>query len=695
MVAAAQSRRIAMVVASALAITIPATAAVIRVPSGHVYGADGLVAAIRAANNTSEPDKIVLAPGTYRLNRVIDSPDGPIGLPTIFGALTITTDSFSDVPAAIIERTTGAQDFRILRVSENGALTLVGVTVRSGTTDDFGGGLLNRGRSTLINSIVTQNTARSGGGGISNRNNADRGPTARPGVLVVASSAITCNVAGFFGGGGILNEGTLVFTDSILSFNTADNFEPVSPKCGDVTRVEDLNGGGGGLMNRGTATLEHSLVSSNVGNFTVAETTGGGGIANFAGATLSVTNTTISGNLAKSQGGGIDNAGSLSLRFVTIADNLVVQPEGTARGGGIRSETGDFADTPPASLFVENSIVIDNRVRSGSAQPIPNDCDGMQMTSGGHNLFGNPGGRCGFTKAVGDQVEPFAAPGSFFDPLPDIQLGHTGGITPTHALFLSGSGNPAIDGANPLNCPATDQRRLARPIPFGFCDIGAYEAFSEPRTTTIDPGEVIKESMVLTQDHPGGITIGQDGIELDCNGKRIIGVGRGTGIELIGRRQVTIRNCDVQDFNNGISVEDSAGNLFVQNTVSGSRNDGVHIVRSAGNIIEMAWAKENGDDGFDFETTTASVVVSSEASRNTGNGFIVGLSSVGNLFVGTIIHGNGGRGLRVRQASSDSLFMQNFSCNNASTDVEENSHPNFFHNNTFCSEEGIRPREKF
>jgi hypothetical protein len=75
-------------------------------------------------------------------------------------------------------------------------------------------------------------------------------------------------------------------------------------------------------MNTGTATLEHSLVSANTGNVHI-QREDGGGIANSrvpcAGnfmcnglATMSITNSTISGNVSKGNGGGIDNnAGDL------------------------------------------------------------------------------------------------------------------------------------------------------------------------------------------------------------------------------------------------------------------------------------------------------------------------------------------------------------------------------------------------
>jgi Pectinesterase len=70
---------------------------------------------------------------------------------------------------------------------------------------------------------------------------------------------------------------------------------------------------GGGILTRGTLTVQNSTLSGNSGPFA------GGGIAN--GGTLTVQNSTVSGNSAGIDGGGIFNDGTVSLTRTTLVNN--------------------------------------------------------------------------------------------------------------------------------------------------------------------------------------------------------------------------------------------------------------------------------------------------------------------------------------------------------------------------------------
>jgi hypothetical protein len=82
--------------------------------------------------------------------------------------------------------------------------------------------------------------------------------------------------------------------------------------------------GGGGILNEGTLTLLNSSVSGNSASW------GGGGIANFHG-TVMLTNSTVSSNSA-AYGGGLSNYGRLTLTNSIVANN--------PRGGDCLNEYG-------------------------------------------------------------------------------------------------------------------------------------------------------------------------------------------------------------------------------------------------------------------------------------------------------------------------------------------------------------------
>ena len=92
-----------------------------------------------------------------------------------------------------------------------------------------------------------------------------------------------------------------------------------------------LGGHGGGILNEGTLTLTDSVVNGNTASQT------GGGLAHFAGNEfLTIRGSTVSGNSTTGFGGGIFSFGILKLRDSTVAGNSA------ARGGGVHYEGGSF-----------------------------------------------------------------------------------------------------------------------------------------------------------------------------------------------------------------------------------------------------------------------------------------------------------------------------------------------------------------
>jgi CSLREA domain-containing protein len=224
-----------------------------------------------------------------------------------------------------------------------------------------------------------------------------------------------------FNGGGITAAfgATVNITNSIISDNTS------------------LRGGGINVSNGSNVTVLNSTISGNSASL-------GGGISNIRG-TISITNSTISGNFLNESGigGGISNIdGTVNLTNSTITANSVAV---SGRSGGIYNFSG--------SVNSRNSII------AGNSAPAEPDFFGT-LTSFGYNLIGNTSG----TTITGDTTGNILNTAANLAP-----LGFYGGKTMTNALLL---GSPAINSGNSATSSTNDQRGASR---IGTADIGAFE----------------------------------------------------------------------------------------------------------------------------------------------------------------------------------------------------------------------------
>ena len=288
--------------------------------------------------------------------------------------------------------------------------------------------------------------------------------------VLIVDAGLTVNVAhltvtngyGFQLAGGILNNGNLILDHVTVTGNTV------------TTDAGDFWQGGGGIYVGGGGTF--SLIDSTVnGNETLGGIDGGGVYA-FFGTTVTIERSTISGNTASNVGGGMRTLGNsnivnstlsgnvstawhgggifhtdgqMSITNSTITDNTA--PAGTAAG----IVSADFGGLAP-EITLANTIVANN-VTGTSCAVVNFGGGGANVVSAGFNIDSD--NTCNLT-ATGDlpSVDPLLGP-----------LADNGGPTFTHALQ---TGSPAIDAADTVVCPATDQRGIFRDA---ACDVGAYE----------------------------------------------------------------------------------------------------------------------------------------------------------------------------------------------------------------------------
>ena len=226
-------------------------------------------------------------------------------------------------------------------------------------------------------------------------------------------------------------------------------------------RGGDAGGGnGGGIRNAGTLTVLGCAISGNTAGGP------GGGVRNDND--IFILDSTLAGNVTADHGGGMDDHGTSFVQNSTVSGNAV---DGGGAGGGLYN-LGGTSMTVLSATITGNSAGAGSALHNGGTTAVTNtllagSCDGAVATSNGGNLE-SPGDTCGLD-AASDQV---GVPSPELGPLAD-----NGGETDTHALL---TGSPAIDTAETPLCPDLDQRGLGRPFDGDHdgtadCDIGAFE----------------------------------------------------------------------------------------------------------------------------------------------------------------------------------------------------------------------------
>jgi hypothetical protein len=212
-----------------------------------------------------------------------------------------------------------------------------------GVVTPMAGGITNYGTLTLNNSSIANNrtdqidTFGSGtnGGGLRNY-----------GTATLNNSTVNDNIAGKnYDGGGIYNEGTLTLTNTTLAGNKAGSKGSGLYNSGTATITNSLlrdhsfaegaiAHNGSGIYNQGNLTISNSQIRDN----TAKENAGG--IWNAEGGQITLTDTVITNNLAQGgAGGGIVNLGRITGTRVNVDNNSGRTDLSTSSVGGIANES--------------------------------------------------------------------------------------------------------------------------------------------------------------------------------------------------------------------------------------------------------------------------------------------------------------------------------------------------------------------
>ncbi len=254
----------------------------------------------------------------------------------VTGDLTISGPGSNDLVLS------GKGATRVLEIATGAKVGIKDLTITSGkvTGTATGAGILNQGNLTLESSVVTGSVADATGGGIENT-----------GTLAVKRSRIAANQSGIVGGG-IHNAGTGVVTiewSSIADNQTVRDGAGVSSEVGTTLTISDstVTGnsasgfGTGGVASAATLTIRDTLIANN--------TSAVGGIYFFGfgrGGDAVIKNSIIRDNGPNAtSGGGAGGIWSDSFNHITIEDTLIRHNTGSLAGGIFGSGTIDISDS--------------------------------------------------------------------------------------------------------------------------------------------------------------------------------------------------------------------------------------------------------------------------------------------------------------------------------------------------------------
>jgi uncharacterized repeat protein (TIGR01451 family)/CSLREA domain-containing protein len=437
----------------------------------------GVIFSDAAATSTSITDSVVSG------NASEENEGGALEVKS--GSVTFTGDSF--------QNNWSFDDGGVLYDDESGntvgPLTVTNSSFSGNGADDPGGALFleDAGAATISNSSFSDNSATDDPGGAiyadttglltvtgssftgNNAGGADTGVNATVGGAIdTSSSDLSVSSSQFSGnsgqnGGALYIDGTSASAaESITGSSFTDNI------AGD-------NQGGAVYDSKGALTVTRTTMSGNIAY-------NGGGLYYASGDALTLTNDTLDSNQAE-DGGGLylseaATSGSIALLNDTIARNTAYI------GGGI--------DAAQDANSIENTIVAGNTGTLSTAATEGGDCYDVIVLGAadkGHNL--DTDGSCfgGDSPSLDDQTA---------DPLLGT-LADNGGSTQTEALK---AGSPAIAKAAGADCPITDERGVARSTT--ACDIGAYQtapadlAVTASGTTTAGVGAVLTDTFTVT-----------------------------------------------------------------------------------------------------------------------------------------------------------------------------------------------------
>jgi parallel beta-helix repeat protein len=157
-----------------------------------------------------------------------------------------------------------------------------------------------------------------------------------------------------------------------------------------------------------------------------------------------------------------------------------------------------------------------------------------------------------------------------------------------------------------------------------------------------------------------GIVVERDNITIEGNEHLLQGVGGVlVGIDLSGRRHVTVKNAQIKNFGAGIYLFDSSNDTVSGNNIT-NNNDGIRLGSSSNNTINGNSITNNGN-GIELGSSSNNTI---NGNNITNNWWGIELKlSMHTSIIENYIVANGGYGIHAESSLSDSVVGNNINAN--------------------------------
>lgn len=186
---------------------------------------------------------------------------------------------------------------------------------------------------------------------------------------------------------------------------------------------------------------------------------------------------------------------------------------------------------------------------------------------------------------------------------------------------------------------------------------------------------------LLDPGNDGVIRISADNVVLDCNGSTLQGQGQGKAIFNWGKHDITVKNCTVRTYENGIEFQSSNNSKFIENSVYTCTNGGIILAQVHNASVQDNLAEQNYIGIWLHANSDRSRVAGNTVRNNEYNGILFQRTTNSAITQNTVVGGGMGAAIRLQQ-SDNNLVDSNFvNSTSYGLSVESAEHNTFSNNN--------------